>query len=233
MVWTQFATAVHLGVIAGMIYAVFVVPPALHRVVTRRDARLGLAMFAAGIVASLPFVPIVHGYLGFADAWRAERDITEVHNWSAQLRDYLSPTGRLRWYDALAERFPVPTGERRVFPGFMPLLIAAIGAGAGLLGWTDKRRELRTVSTLLVVLAAVAMLFSLGTHWKHDEDGERDRAPLSPAVRSRSGIPGHSGRRAVLAAGARCAGRAGRHRGVRGLAPPVLVDGSPRRWLAC
>ena len=169
MVWTQFATAVHLGVIAGMIYAVFVVPPALHRVVTRRDARLGLAMFAAGIVASLPFVPIVHGYLGFADAWRADRDITEVHNWSAQLRDYLSPAGRLRWYDALAERFPVPTGERRVFPGFMPLLIAAIGAGAGLLGWTDKRRELRTVSTLLVVLAAIAVLFSLGTHWKHDE----------------------------------------------------------------
>ena len=77
MVWVQFATAVHLGVIAAMVYAAFVVPPAIHRVVTTRDARLGLAMLAAGIVASVPFAPVVHGYLSFADAWRADRDITE------------------------------------------------------------------------------------------------------------------------------------------------------------
>ena len=169
MVWVQFATSVHLGVIAAMVYAVFVVPSAIYRVVVGRDVRLGLAMFAAGIVASLPFVPIVHGYLGFSAAWGAERDITEVQHWSVQLRDYLSPTGRLRWYDALMERFPVPTGERRVFPGLGPPLLAAIGAGAGLLGWTGKRRELRTVSALLLALAAVAVLFSLGTHWKRHE----------------------------------------------------------------
>ena len=77
MVWVQFATAVHLGVIAAMVYAAFVVPPAIQRVVTTRDARLGLAMLAAGIVASVPFAPVVHGYLSFADAWRADRDITE------------------------------------------------------------------------------------------------------------------------------------------------------------
>ena len=169
MVWAQFATAVHLGVIAGMIYAVFVVPPALHRVVANRDVQLGLAMLAAGIVASLPFVPIMHGYLSFAEAWRADRDITEVQGGSVQLRDYLSPYGRLRWYDALMDRFPVPSGERRIFPGLIPPLLAAVGAGAGLLGWTEKRRELRIVSALLVLLAAVAVLFSLGTHWKHDE----------------------------------------------------------------
>ena len=65
MVWAQFATAVHLGVIAAMVYAAFVVPPTIHRVVTTRDARLGLAMLAAGIVASAPFAPVVHGYLSF------------------------------------------------------------------------------------------------------------------------------------------------------------------------
>ena len=169
MVWTQFATAVHLGVIAAMVYAAFVIPPAAHQVVRGRDLRLALAMLAAGVVASLPFVPIVHGYLGFSEAWRAERDITEVHGGSVQLRDYLSPTGRLRWYDALMERFPVPTGERRVFPGFVPPLLAAIGAGAGLLGLTDRRRELRTVGLVLLALVAVAVLFSLGTHWKGHE----------------------------------------------------------------
>lgn len=169
MVGVQFATAVHLGVLAGMVYAGFVIPSALHRVLVTRDVRLGLSMAGAGIVASLPFVPIVHGYLSFSDAWQAQRDITEVHHWSVQLRDYLSPHGRLRWYDALMDRFPVPTGERRVFPGFVPPLIAIVGAGAGLLGLTGKRRELRMVSGLLLALVLVAVLFSLGTHWKRHE----------------------------------------------------------------
>ena len=169
MVWTQFATAVHLGVIAAMVYAAFVIPPAVYRVAVQRDAWLGAAMVGAGIVASLPFVPIVHGYLSFADAWRANRDITEVQNFAPQLRDYLSPNGRLQWYDALMNRFPVPSGERRMFPGFVPPALAALGAGAGLLGWTGRRRELRTVSALLLALAAVAVLFSLGTHWKRHE----------------------------------------------------------------
>lgn len=169
MVWTQFATAVHLGVIAAMVYAAFVIPPVVYRVAVRRDVRLGVAVAVAGIAASLPFVPIVHGYLSFADAWRANRDITEVQNFAPQLRDYLSPTGRLQWYDALMDRFPVPSGERRIFPGFVPPALAALGAGAGLLGWTGRRRELRTVSALLLALAAVAVLFSLGTHWKRHE----------------------------------------------------------------
>lgn len=169
MVWVQLATAVHLGVIAGMVYAGFVVPPALHRVLVTRDVRLGLSLAGAGIVASLPFIPIVHGYLSFSEAWQAQRDITEVHGGSVQLRDYLSPTGRLRWYDVLVNRFPVPTSERRVFPGFVPPLTAAIGAVTGLLGLTDKRRELRMVSALLLALVVVAVLCSLGTHWKRHE----------------------------------------------------------------
>ncbi len=169
MVWTQFATAVHLGVIAAMVYAAFVIPPAVYRVAVRRDVKLGVAMVGAGIVASLPFVPIVYGYLSFADAWRANRDITEVQNFAPQLRDYLSPNGRLQWYDALMDRFPVPSGERRIFPGFVPPALAALGAGAGLLGWTGRRRELRAVSVLLLALAALAVLFSLGTHWKRHE----------------------------------------------------------------
>ena len=169
MVWTQFATAVHLGLLAAMVYAAFVIPPAVYQVAIRRDVGLGAALVGAGIAASLPFVPIVYGYLSFADAWRANRDITEVQNFAPQLRDYLSPNVRLQWHDALMNRFPVPSGERRIFPGFAPPTLAALGAGAGLLGWTGRRRELRTVSVLLLALAAVAVLFSLGTHWKRHE----------------------------------------------------------------
>lgn len=169
MVWVQFATTPHLGVIAGMVYAAFVAAPAAGRVAVDRDFRSGLAMLAAGVAVSAPFVPIVHGYLSFADAWRAERDITEVHFWSAQLRDYLSPTGRLHWYGSLMERFPVPRGERRVFPGFVPPLFAVMGAGAGLLGARATGRSLRAVTVLLALGAATGVLFSLGTHWKWHE----------------------------------------------------------------
>ena len=169
MVWVQFATNAHLGVIAAMVYAAFVVAPACRRVVIDRDFRSGLAMLAAAIAVSAPFFAIVHGYLNFADAWRAERDITEVQGGSAQLRDYLSPSGRLRWYEALAERFPVPIGERRVFPGFIPPLFAALGAGAGLLGRRATGRSLRAVTVLLLLTLAAAVLFSLGTHWKRHE----------------------------------------------------------------
>ena len=169
MVWAQLATAVHLGVIAAMVYAAFVIPPAVHRVLVRRDMRMGLAMAAAGFVASLPIIPVVHGYLSFSNAWAAERDITEVQVFSPQLRDYLSPNSRLQWYDALQRRFPVPSGERRMFPGFVPMIVAAVGLGAGVLGRSDRRRELQVVSVVLLALAAVAVLFSLGTHWKRHE----------------------------------------------------------------
>ena len=169
MVWIQLSTAVHLGVIAAMVYAAFVVPPAVYRVLAARDLRMGLALAGAGIVASLPFLPIVHGYLSFSDAWRANRDITEVQSYAPQLRDYLSPNGRLQWYGALMDRFPVPSGERRVFPGVVPPTLAVLGLAAGLLGWTERRRELRRVCALLLALVAVAVLFSLGTHWKRNE----------------------------------------------------------------
>ena len=169
MVWVQFTTNAHLGVLAGMVYAAFVAAPAVHRIAKERDVRRALAMLAAGAAVTAPFIPILHGYLAFSDTWRASRDITEVQFWSAQLQDYMSPTGRLRWHDALAERFPVPSGERRVFPGFVPTLFAAIGLGAGLLGRRATGRGLRIVTVALLALVATGVLFSLGTHWKTGE----------------------------------------------------------------
>ena len=169
MVWVQFTTNAHLGVLAGIIYAAFVAAPAVHRVAKERDVRRALAMLAAGAAVTAPFVPILHGYLAFSEAWRLDRDITEVQFWSVQLRDYLSPNGRLQWYGALMERFPVPHGERRVFPGFVPPLFAAVGLVAGLVGQRATGKGLRATTFVLVALAATGVLFSLGTHWKRHE----------------------------------------------------------------
>ncbi|HCU73293.1 MAG TPA: hypothetical protein DGO43_05710 [Chloroflexi bacterium] len=169
MVWLQFATAVHLGVLAGVIFLAFGVTPALVKILTTRNGWLAIKLIAIGVVVSAPFVPIVQGYLAFSEAWQADRDLTEVQFWSVQLRDYLSPTDRLRWYDVLAERFSVPRGERRVFPGFIPPALALCGVIAGLRTTLSTKKGLKAITAGLVVLVLIAVLFSLGTHWKRHE----------------------------------------------------------------
>lgn len=169
MVWIQFATAVHLGVIAAFVYTAFVLAPTVRNTMVNREIRTCLPLIAAAVVVSIPFIPIVQGYLAFSDAWKADRDITEVQFWSVQLRDYLSPTGRLRWHDLLAERFPVPRGERRVFPGVIPPMMAILGVTAGLLRPNIEKRSLRTTTVVLLVLGISAVLFSLGPNWKRHE----------------------------------------------------------------
>ncbi len=169
MVWIQFATAVHLGVIAAFMYVGFVLVPAVRHMVLARGIRTLLPIIAAAVAVSLPFIPIVQGYLSFSDAWKADRDITELQFWSVQLRDYLSPTGRLRWHGLLAERFPVPHGERRVFPGLIPPMIAILGVAAGLLRPNRGKHSLRTITLLLITFGVIAVLFSLGPSWKRHE----------------------------------------------------------------
>jgi hypothetical protein len=169
MVWLQFVTAVHLGVLAGMVFLAFGIGPGFVNVVTTRNGWLGVKLVAVGLVASAPFIPLVQGYLAFSDAWQADRDLTEVQFWSVQLRDYLSPTDRLRWYDILADRFSVPRGERRVFPGFIPPALALCGVIAGLMGKPFGKQGLRVLTASLVFLIVIAVMFSLGTHWKRHE----------------------------------------------------------------
>lgn len=169
LVWIQFVTAVQWGIMAALVVLAYAGLPAGWRVLRRRDWRLALQLAAATVAASLPFVPIVRGYLDYADAWRAGRDITELQFWSAQIDDFLSPSERLRWFDALAERFPVPRGERRVFPGFMPVALAALGACAGVVGVRATGRSLRFPVLLALSLGATGVLFALGTHWKWNE----------------------------------------------------------------
>ena len=168
-VWMQLVTSVHLGLHAALATAALAGPPALWRIATGRDWRLALRLLAVGAAGAALFAPIAVGYLDYAAAWRAERDITEVRHWSAQLTDYLSPSARLRWYDGLKDHFPaVPTGERRIFPGFIPPALALIGVGAGLAargtGWWGRRR----ITVALLALVGGGVLLSLGPNWRWD-----------------------------------------------------------------
>ena len=169
LVWIQAVTAVQIGLNAALVVLAFGGLPALWMVARDRDWRLALRLIGVTAAVSLPFLPIVLGYMAFAEAWRAQRDITEVQNGSAQLRDYLSPGDRLRWFDVLRDRFPVPRNFRRVFPGFVPLLLAAGGLLAGALAPRLGGRRLRYVTLMSTGLIVTGVLFSLGTHWKWNE----------------------------------------------------------------
>ena len=174
-VWLQFLTVVTLSYIAGFILLTFAVIPALWWTLRNRNWRLPLQMLVAATVVTAAFLPVVMGYFEFSSDWNAQRDISEVQNGSLQLRDYLSPSSRLAWYEPMQNRFSVPTGERRAFPGFAPFAIGLLGGLVGLCGLYRvlHRRSPRWAFSGYAVAAGVlfllAVILSLGPNWKWRE----------------------------------------------------------------
>lgn len=167
-VWLQFVTVPMLAYMAGFVLFVFAVIPTLWWSLKTRNWRVPMQMLIVSTAITAVFVPVVMGYLEFSNDWNAERDITEVQNGSLQLRDYLSPSSRLHWYEWLQHRFSVPTGERRVFPGFVPLFV---GISALILAGKDIARRERThwhtIGALTLLIGSV--ILSLGPYWKTNE----------------------------------------------------------------
>ncbi len=164
-IWLQLITAAYLAIVAGTVFVAFGVAPGyLRMVVGRQWIALTKATGAATLMGAL-FVPIVLGFGRIAEDWNARRHITEIHTFSAEITDYASPSTRLRWYEPLRSRFPAPNGERRVFPGFVPVLVAATGGILAVLT-TAARRRWRTAALAAATVAALGVLLSLGTHWK-------------------------------------------------------------------
>ena len=199
-------------------------------------------------IAGFVLLPFVAGYLEFSRNWGAQRDISEVQNGSLQLRDYLSPSSRLAWYEPLQHRFAVPTGERRAFPGFVPLAAGFAGfLVVGVAGIADARRagrkdfgsSRRQRSRHLFPLAIaggalflLTIILSLGPNWKWREtvtDIELpyrflyDNFPSFRAVRIVARFSLMANFALALLAGLLVATIAGRLRGRAWLAPVVGV----------
>ncbi|MDP6507840.1 MAG: hypothetical protein QF719_05370 [Chloroflexota bacterium] len=172
----QFVTAVHLGYIAGFVLVAFAIVPGVWWSLRNRDWRVPLRSLAVTVVVGALFAPFALGYLEYSRDWAAERDISEVQNGSLQLRDYLSPSSRLAWYGGLQERFPVPTGERRAFPGFVPFAAGLLGGIVGLLGAVallrgrSSRRSFPGYVLGSGALFLLAVVLSLGPNWKWHEE---------------------------------------------------------------
>jgi hypothetical protein len=167
-VWLQFVTVPMLAYMAGFVVLTFAAIPGLWWSLRKRNWLVPVQMLVGAAVVTAVFLPVVMGYFEFSSDWNAERDITEVQSGSLQLRDYLSPSSRLYWYEGMQARFPVPTGERRAFPGFVPLAVGLLGLVLG--GMALARRERfgwYAVGALGLVIGSVAL--TLGPHWKIDE----------------------------------------------------------------
>lgn len=167
-VWLQFVTAAQLGIVAGLIFGLFGVVPMAWQSVRTLNWRWAVGTVAVVSIAIALVLPVAVGYSLLARDWGVSRHITEVQQLSVQMRDYLSPPATLRWYGNLRDRFPVPTGERRVFPGFVPVATALSGAILILFA-RGPDRKLKAVGLAAVGAGAIGVLFSLGTHWKWHE----------------------------------------------------------------
>ena len=167
-VWLQFVTVPMLAYMAGFVVLTFAVIPGLWWSLRKRNWLAPVRMLVAATVVTAAFLPVVMGYFEFSSDWNAQRDITEVQNGSLQLRDYLSPSSRLYWYEGMQARFPVPTGERRAFAGFVPLAVGMLGVVLG--GMALARRErFGWYAVGALVLAVGSVVLTLGPHWKVDE----------------------------------------------------------------
>lgn len=162
-VFVQFASGVYLGFIAVVFLLALVSAAALNRERPQVDRRLIAKAAAATLLAALPFVPLLIGYVGFWLDHQESRTIDEAHQLSARLPRYLPwITQSLHWFQAVWARTP---GLAPVFPGILPAALAALGLTAGLLG-----RTTRPTSAALGFCGLLLFVLSLGPElWWQDE----------------------------------------------------------------
>ena len=179
-VFIQFASGVYLGFMA----LVFLLPLVVATLPTwwrqHLDRRLIVEASAGTLLAALPFLPLLVGYVGFWLDHQEARTINEAHVLSARLPNYLPWISQsLNWFQAIWARMP---GLQPVFPIVVPTALAALGLAAGL-----ARQPLRSVSLALGFAGLLLFLLSLGPElWWHDEA----TGTLLPFAAAHAVIPG-------------------------------------------
>lgn len=86
--------------------------------------RVAYAMTGLVLGAALA-IPLARAYAR-SEPERGTRPVDVIQHYSARRIDYLQPTKRNAWYGSVAVTRPV--AERELFPGVMPLVLAAAGA---------------------------------------------------------------------------------------------------------
>ena len=127
-----------------------------------RSVWIALSVAAIGVIATT--VPFLWPYLELRRRGLAPRSLVEVISYSADVFSYLTAHGAHRLYGERIRGFPKPEGD--LFPGFVPVLLAAVGVGAH--AWSlwrsaprgatpEKRWIFRTAAALCILVVLLLM----------------------------------------------------------------------------
>jgi hypothetical protein len=135
-----------------------------------RDVRLSSRLSTAALLVLAATLPFLSPFLELRARGLLHRPLWEVERYSADVYSYLTAPVELRVWGPLLQTFP--KGEGHLFPGLIPLLLAALGLGAHLIRvWSESRRPsapllrfrngLERLRAILVVLGLIALTIEL------------------------------------------------------------------------
>lgn len=104
-----------------------------------RRGKMWVQLSVAAVAVLALTIPFLLPYLALNEQMRFERSRAEVIRFSADVYSYATASGEQFWGDVL-RLHPKPEGD--LFPGFVPLLLAALAIGASLYtGWRQRRDD--------------------------------------------------------------------------------------------
>ena len=161
-VFIQMATGIYLGFIALVTLLALILAALLGGQLQRLDRRLIVQSTAATVVAALPFIPLLMGYIGFWLDNQEVRTLDEARVLSARLPTYIPSAARSqRWFQTAASHIQ---GLGSSFPAMVPAVLAALGLAAGMAHRT------RTVAIALGITGLLMFALSLGPElWWNDQ----------------------------------------------------------------
>ncbi|MDE2897837.1 MAG: hypothetical protein OXO54_05905 [Chloroflexota bacterium] len=159
----QFASGVYLGFMSAVVLLALVAASFAGRSGPPLDRRLIARAAGASAIATLPFIPLLVGYVGFWLDHQEARTLDEAHVLSARLPVYLPwVTQSLGWFQTVSARVP---GLWPVVPGIIPAVLATLGLAAGI-----RRGRLRAPTIALGISGALLFALTLGPQlWWHSQ----------------------------------------------------------------
>ncbi len=183
-VFIQLATGIYLGFIALVTLLALVIAALVSGRLQHLDRRLIARSGVATVVAALPFIPLLVGYVGFWLDNQEVRTLEEARTLSARLPEYLPAVVQSHvWFQELARSVH---GLTPTFPIIVPSVLALLGLVAGI------ARRPRAVAIALGITGLLMFALSLGPElwW----DGERTDWSL-PYSAAHALIPGFASMR--------------------------------------
>ena len=163
-VFIQLATGIYLGFIALVTLLALILAAKLSGRLAHLDRRFIVKAAAGTLVAALPFMPLLAGYIGFWLDNQEVRTLEEARGLSAGLPAYLPSVVRSQlWFQTAASKIH---GLDPTFPAMVPAVLAALGLAAGL----AARSRLRALIVALGITGLLMFALSLGPElWWNEE----------------------------------------------------------------